>query len=418
MKPETLRLALACGGIVFLGAFMAYREVPPPEVRALAAYPPDARGVPEVRVVIARRPEGARVSVDGPFDILGGAGPGDMARLGPTNPSLAPILVRGSRGGLAAGEDRLKHPVMEIRPHRGAEVRVDGVPLPGGVAFVRDAEGYGIAVVAIADVETYTCVALAATSDWRERSNEALAAEAVATRTHALYRRAAGGGRTRAWDLEEHRLAEALRTGGHGSARIARAVNSTRGLVLTWGQRLFPAPVTASCGGMTEDAANVFITQSVTPLAGRMCEHCRDTPPPDVEWTVRIRTRRITDMLRPRVEGGGPRKLGNVKRVEIVSTGSSGRATLLSVHADYGDFETDAEFFRAAMGGLLPAAPLVVRDAGPDVVEFSGRGEGAGVGLCRWGAEMMAREGRSSDDILAYYFPGAEVAALPYRGRQ
>ncbi|MHC4251646.1 MAG: SpoIID/LytB domain-containing protein [Planctomycetota bacterium] len=415
MKAETLRLALACGAIVFLGAFLAYREVPPREVRALAAYPPDARGVPEVRVAFARPPEGVRLSVGGPFDILGGTGPGDMARIGPTNPSLAPILVRGTGGGLAVGVHRLKHPVLEIRPHRGVEVRVDGVPLPGGAAFVREAEGYGVAAVALVDVETYACAGLVASADWRERSDEALAAEAVALRTHALYRRAVAGGSARAWDFEEPGLAEALRAGGHGSARIARAVNATRGLVLTWGQRLFPAFATASCGGMTEDAANVFTAEPVSPLAGRECEHCRDTPPPGAAWTVRLRTSRITERLRPYVEGGGPRKLGNVKRVEAVATGTSGRAIMLCVHAAYGTFEMDVEFFRAAMGGLLPAAPLVVKDAGPEVVEFSGRGEGAGVGLCRWGAERMAREGRSSDDILVHYFPGAEIAALPYR---
>jgi stage II sporulation protein D len=169
---------------------------------------------------------------------------------------------------------------------------------------------------------------------------------------------------------------------------------------------------------MTEDAANIFTTEPVTPIAGRECEYCRDTPPPGVAWTVRLRTKRIGDMLRPYVEARGPNKLGGVKRIEPIATGSSGRATLLLVHANYGTFETDVEFFRTAMGGLLPAAPLDVKDAGPKVVEFSGRGEGHGVGLCRWGAERMAREGRTSDDILAHYFPGAEIAALPYRERR
>ena len=417
MKAETLRLALACGAIIFLGGVLALREVPPAEVRALAAYPPEAEGVPDVRVVLVRRPEGVRVSVNGPFDIHGGTGPGAMARIGPTNPSLAPILVRGTGGGLAAGEQRVKHPVLEIRPHRGVEVQVDGVPLPGGAAFVREPEGYGVAAVARADVESYTCAAIAATADWRGCSDEALAAQAVAIRTHALYRRAVAAGSAKPWDFEEPGLAEALRAGGHRSARVARAVNATRGLVLTWGQRLFPAFITASCGGMTEDAANVFTSEPVTPLAGRECEYCRDTPPPGAAWTVRLRTSRITEKLLPYVEGGGPRKLGSVKRVETVATGTSGRATRLCVHAAYGTFDMDAEFFRAAMGELLPAAPLAVKDAGPNVVEFNGRGEGPGVGLCRWGAERMAREGRSFGDILSHYFPGAEVAALRYAGR-
>ena len=122
MKAETVRLALACGTIVFLGAFFSCREIPSTETRALAAYPSDTRGVPEIRAVIARRPEGLRVSVNGRFDLLGGPARGARTGLGARNKSLAPVLVRGSGGGLAVGEQRLGHEAIEFRPYEKHEV--------------------------------------------------------------------------------------------------------------------------------------------------------------------------------------------------------------------------------------------------------------------------------------------------------
>jgi stage II sporulation protein D len=43
---------------------------------------------------------------------------------------------------------------------------------------------------------------------------------------------------------------------------------------------------------------------------------------------------------------------------------------------------------------------------------LDGIGHGHGVGLCQWGANGFAKEGRSFDAILRHYYPGAEVAAL------
>jgi stage II sporulation protein D len=44
-----------------------------------------------------------------------------------------------------------------------------------------------------------------------------------------------------------------------------------------------------------------------------------------------------------------------------------------------------------------------------DTLTFAGRGLGHGVGLCQWGACGRARAGFGYKEILAHYFPGAEV---------
>jgi len=48
----------------------------------------------------------------------------------------------------------------------------------------------------------------------------------------------------------------------------------------------------------------------------------------------------------------------------------------------------------------------------------TGTGRGHGVGLCQWGARIMAYDGASAQDILSFYFPGTALGhAQPERER-
>jgi SpoIID/LytB domain protein len=55
------------------------------------------------------------------------------------------------------------------------------------------------------------------------------------------------------------------------------------------------------------------------------------------------------------------------------------------------------------------AGPAVPAAEGVAVVRLDGRGHGHGVGLSQWGAERMAREGLTADEILATFYPGTEA---------
>ena len=47
-----------------------------------------------------------------------------------------------------------------------------------------------------------------------------------------------------------------------------------------------------------------------------------------------------------------------------------------------------------------------------DTVHFTdGRGFGHGVGLCQWGAQALAEQGKTEYQILAHYYPGSDPAA-------
>jgi stage II sporulation protein D len=59
-----------------------------------------------------------------------------------------------------------------------------------------------------------------------------------------------------------------------------------------------------------------------------------------------------------------------------------------------------------AGAGLVPARPAA---ASVPVLVLEGTGYGHGVGLSQWGSEYLARTGRSTDEILATFYPGVEL---------
>jgi SpoIID/LytB domain protein len=59
--------------------------------------------------------------------------------------------------------------------------------------------------------------------------------------------------------------------------------------------------------------------------------------------------------------------------------------------------------------GLLTLAPLTPAHAEVPVLVLDGSGYGHGVGLSQWGAAHLARVGRSAEEILGTFYPGASL---------
>lgn len=66
-----------------------------------------------------------------------------------------------------------------------------------------------------------------------------------------------------------------------------------------------------------------------------------------------------------------------------------------------------------AVGSIGLASPVAADTSTALVSSFTvtGRGYGPGVGLSQWGAEERAQAGQTHEQILAFYYPGAEIGA-------
>ena len=96
-------------------------------------------------------------------------------------------------------------------------------------------------------------------------------------------------------------------------------------------------------------------------------------------------------------------------RSRITATSASGRASRARIDGTAGS----TTLAGPRLTRTLRAAGLKstrVTSVGPLTVR--GDGWGHGVGLSQYGAMGLARQGRSAEEILAFYYPGTRVATL------
>jgi len=251
---------------------------------------------------------------------------------------------------------------------------------------------------------------------------EALKAQAVVARTYALRKSAAGGGSgcgthpgadlctestcCQAWEEEK----ESLQKWPAGEAafylqRIEEAVSSTRGLVATYQGNLISAVYHSTCGGKTEAALDVWSSSAAHPyLQSVECTYCRHSPYYEAE--VEMDFSAYAAALSGEKAALPVLAEGKIPLPEVLERSASGRNLLLKI-GQPGRLYSGREV-RELLG--LPSTYFQWRVEGGKII-FSTRGYGHGVGMCQYGSDGLAKEGKDFIEILKYYFRGIEVEA-------
>lgn len=243
---------------------------------------------------------------------------------------------------------------------------------------------------------------------------EALKAQAVAARTYALHRLTSGSrdekhpgahlcadpGHCQAWiPRAEMRRRWGLVRFHFYYGRIADAVRATTGEVLVYQDRLIDPVYHASCGGKgTEDAVEVW-GREVPYLKGVPCTW---DPPHRMQPVLASLSLQdffarlgLNESAVPAGQGlGGP--------VQVLERTRSGRVKKVRV----GTRVFRGVDFRESLG--LRSTDFTVRATGNQVI-FSTRGYGHAVGLCQYGAQGLALQGRTYRQILTYYYRGVQL---------
>lgn len=197
-------------------------------------------------------------------------------------------------------------------------------------------------------------------------------------------------------------------------ARLARrAVSETAGRVIV--DRRSGQPVQtlfhASCGGHTSAAETVWGgagAPNLRPVEDRFC-----TREAHADWQFAIDRARLSEALN---RGPTTRVGGTVKDVKVVRRDAGGRAQVIRLSGSR-TIDVRGEDFRAALTRAfgvrtIKSTRLEVARRG-DTFTFHGAGFGHGVGLCQAGALVQARQGRSADDIIQFYFAQARIESSP-----
>ena len=236
----------------------------------------------------------------------------------------------------------------------------------------------------------------------------ALDVQAIVSRTYAaanLGRHAADG-----FDLCDTTHCQVYReaVAGEGpSDAAARAVDATRGRVLTFQGRPIQALFHADCGGHTAAAAAVWGGTDAPYLGSVTDWFCARRQ--DSGWTFAADATAIARALNAdtRTRAGD-----RLQRIDVTARDASGRALAVTL-AGSRTVSIRAEVFRAAMTQAFGARSVrstwfdVTREASR--FRFTGVGYGHGVGLCQTGTVLRAAARQTPAEILAHYFPGTAL---------
>jgi stage II sporulation protein D len=228
---------------------------------------------------------------------------------------------------------------------------------------------------------------------------EMLKAQAVAARTYALYQHMLSAARD--YDVVAT-VQDQVYKGRNGvDAAVSRAVDETRGLVLTYDHAPIYAAFSSTAAGLTEDAMNVW-SKDYPYLKGVECPF--DLESPYYHWTASFRVDKLEQSLRQ--QGFA---VGAITSIEPLAFSRGGRVAKLLVIHSAGELVLRGEDLRKAVGySIVPSTQFTIDAVGQDVV-LSGYGAGHAVGMCQWGAKELAALGYSFETILAYYYPGTAL---------
>ncbi|HEA46923.1 MAG TPA: SpoIID/LytB domain-containing protein [bacterium] len=229
---------------------------------------------------------------------------------------------------------------------------------------------------------------------------ESMKAQAVASRTLALYRKKRS--RAKDYDLDATVFAQIYRGREGEDQRTNQAVKETRGKVLTYKGKVINSVFHDTCGGHTEDAANVWAGSEEPYLKGVPCTFCKDSP--YYQWEERIKERDLRNILE---EKG--LDLSKIRKIEITEKSPTGRAVKIAIRHRKATQPLMANNFRLFVGPDLIRSTLFTVSKVKNEFIFKGRGWGHGVGMCQWGARGLAETGKNYKEILKYYYTGVKI---------
>ena len=255
------------------------------------------------------------------------------------------------------------------------------------------------------DIESYVQGVLAGEmrADW---PMEALKAQAILARTFVLKfvdeKESKYKGADVSTDITEAQAYDEAKI----NDRIIKAVDETRGQVLSYNGAFPYAWFHAHAGGKTELATKALDFKDQEPGYTQSVDSPDSDRAPDSvkNWTATF----TAEEVGAAAEKAGA-KTGTVKTIEIGEKGESGRAVTFKINGS----DVSGPGLRIALDSTKLKSTLV-SEVGVDngKVTFKGRGYGHGVGMSQWGAYGMAEQGAKAQDIVLHYFRDVEIVNL------
>lgn len=218
---------------------------------------------------------------------------------------------------------------------------------------------------------------------------EALKAQAITSRTYALYQRDEKNVSLTNQDQcikTEEELKETWKDNyDEYYNRIQNAVNDTKGTVMKKDDKLFKSFYFSTSNGFTEDSITVFKEGNISSVSSPW-----DKENKKYEVVVYFEKEKLSEVL------------GDFNTIEITKRNTTNHVEEVKVDDKiYSGIE-----FRKLLN--LRSTDFEINRVN-DTYEIKTRGYGHGVGMSQFGANMLAKDSKTYEEILKYYYGDIEL---------
>lgn len=233
---------------------------------------------------------------------------------------------------------------------------------------------------------------------------EALAVQAILARTFTIQAMDAKGGvpargTQASTDIKEFQAYDAKAVNDN----VKKAVEMTRGMVITYQGKPIQAWFHASAGGITATAKEGLDYKEDEPPYIESVKSPDDLSPADIQnWTASFTKKELMAVLT---------KMGktvtSVDSVELSKKGPSGRTMTMLINKN---MEVSGPEVRIGLDSTKLKSMLLDKvEVSGDNVIFTGKGYGHGVGVSQWGANKLAAAGKKPEEIIGQYFKNVTI---------
>ncbi|HEX4054763.1 MAG TPA: SpoIID/LytB domain-containing protein [Tepidisphaeraceae bacterium] len=384
---------------------------------------PVASTSPLIRVLLLQEVDRADLAADDPQISLNG----QLANGAVGFPRGLTVPVWLASDGWHIGRQVIRTGVLTLRPTSGNPIRVNRIAYRGSIRLMPSGAGR-FNVINDVDVEDYLA-GVVTREMYPTWPIEAIKAQAVASRTYALYEvHSTGVGRP--WDVFSDERSQMYGGISGETDKSREAVAATTGIVLTYGPgdgRIFRAYFSSCCGGVSQAAADAFPGEPYIPplseqFRGNCCSGSKYFNWGPIVIKKNELARRIHLWAQRSSEELGRAtpelNITAVNRIDLQGVNRYGRPNRVLITDSRGvQYSWSAEQLRTAVntdahpGTTLPSSFCKI-NGGPNsdsVTFYDGHGFGHGVGMCQWCAQARAAAGQNFEQILVDAYPQAKL---------
>lgn len=280
---------------------------------------------------------------------------------------------------------------------------------------------------------------------------EALKAQAILARTN-IFSKIGKKYKNKPYDLSSDVYSQVYTGIDNISDRTNKAVDDTRGMILTYAGKPLEAFFHSVCGGYLEGNDVIWGSPRLPYLQPKSCSPAKEFSYGDLSreenfrkwidskpesycnienkktdqaldfakkyhrWEVRIDRKKLESTIKSTTGTD----IGTLKEIAVVGRGPSGKAKSVKITGSKNSVTINKELNirkQLSKPPLYSANFYIEKEfAGKNGLSetyvFKGAGFGHGAGMCQIGACGMASEGKNYSEILSFYFQGSKIAEI------